>query len=115
MLEGRKKYFIKVGHSFFLRDKCIDLIFALATNYTVKATTIVKLSLSRFLKKQYSRLFQAIGRCFSSKQNKEGRTEERIKIGDRIKKFLFESAIKGGNGIHSFAINVTSKYTKTFL
>ena len=28
----------------------MDLIFALATNYAVKATTIVELSMSRFLK-----------------------------------------------------------------
>ena len=29
---------------------CIDLIFALATNYTVRARTVVELSLSRFFK-----------------------------------------------------------------
>ena len=91
---------------------CIDLIFALVTNYTVKATTVVELSLSRFFKKQYSSLFYAIGGYCTSRQNKEGRTEERIKVRDRIKSFLFELAIEGDNGVHSFAINITGNTKK---
>ena len=45
----------------------IDLIFALATNYAVKATTVVELNLSRFFKRQYSRSFGAIGGYFTSR------------------------------------------------
>ena len=93
-------------------NACIDLIFALATNYTVKATTVVELSLSRFFKRQYSSLFRAIGGYFTSRQNKEGRTEERIKARDGIKGFLFESAIEGDNGVHSFAIDMTGNIKK---
>ena len=84
----------------------------MATNYTVKATTVVELSLSRFFKRQYSSLFRAIGGYFASRQNKEGRTEERIKVRDRIKSFLFESAIEGDNGVHSFAIDLTGNTKK---
>lgn len=91
---------------------CIDLIFALATNYRVKATTVVELSLSKFFKRQYSSLYRAIGGYFASRQNKEGRTEERIKVRDRIKSFLFESAIEGDNGVHSFAIDITGNTKK---
>ena len=32
------------------KNSCIDLIFALATNFTLKAMTVVELSLSRFFK-----------------------------------------------------------------
>ena len=91
---------------------CIDLIFALATNYTFKATTVVELSLSKFFKRQYSSLYRAIGGYFTSRKNKEGRTEERIKVRDRIKSFLFESAIEGDNGVHSFAIDITGNTKK---
>ena len=91
---------------------CIDLIFALATNYRVKATTVVELSLSRFFKRQYSSLYRAIGGYFTSRKNKEGRTEERIKVRDRIKSFLFESAIEGDNGAHSFCIDITGNIKK---
>ena len=91
---------------------CIDLIFALATNYTVKATTIVELSLSRFFKRQYSSLFRAIGGYFTSRKNKAGRTEERIKVRDRIKSFLFESAIGGDNRVHSLTIYITGNTKK---
>ena len=91
---------------------CIDLIFALVTNYTVKATTVVELSLSRFFKRQYSSLFRAIGGYFTSRHNKEARTEERIKVRDRTKSFLFKSAIEGDNGVHSFAIDITGNVKK---
>ena len=84
----------------------------MATNYTVKATTVVELSLSRFFKRQYSSLFRAIGGYFTSRKNKAGRTEERIKVRDRIKSFLFESAIEGDNGVHSFAIDITGNTKK---
>ena len=63
-------------------------------------------------KRQYSILFRAIGGYFASRQNKEGRTEERIKVRDRIKSFLFESAIEGDNGEHSFAIDITGNTKK---
>jgi len=66
------------------------LLSIVEVNYTVKATTVVELSLSRFFKRQYSSLFRAIGGYFTSRQNKKGRTEERIKVRDRIKNFLFE-------------------------
>ena len=91
---------------------CIDLIFALATNYRVKATTVVELSLSKFFKRQYSSLYRSIGGYFTSRKNKEGRTEERIKVRDRIKSFLFESAIEGDNGAHSFSIDITGNTKK---
>ena len=50
---------------------CIDLIFALATNYAVKAITVVKLRLSRFFKRQYNSLFHAIRGYFTSRHNKK--------------------------------------------
>ena len=84
----------------------------MATNYRVKATTVVELSLSKFFKRQYSSLYRGIGGYFTSRQNKEGRTEERIKVRDRIKSFLFESAIEGDNGVHPFAIDITGNTKK---
>ena len=84
----------------------------MVTNYTFKATTVVELSLSRFFKRQYSSLFRAIGGYFTSRQNKKSRREERIKARDRIQSFLFESAIKGDNGVHSFAIDITGNVKK---
>ena len=84
---------------FFLYDTSvtIDLMFALATNYTVKTTTIIELSLSRFFKRQYSSLLLAIRRYCASRQNKEGRIAERIKVRNRIRKFLSKLVIKGDN------------------
>ena len=55
----------------------MDFIVALVTKFTVKATTVVELSLNRFFKREYSSLFRAIGGYFTSRHNKEARTEER--------------------------------------
>ena len=50
--EELKKYLNKVESLFSPREKsCIDLIFALVTNYGTKAKTVVELSLSKFFKK----------------------------------------------------------------
>ena len=49
----------------------IYLIFALATNYAVKAIAVVELSPSRFFKRHYSSLLLAIGVDFTSRQNKK--------------------------------------------
>ena len=53
------------------KNSCIDLIFALATNFTLKAMTVVELSLSRFFKRKYSSLYRAIGGYFASRKNKK--------------------------------------------
>ena len=88
------------------------LHFALVTNYTFKATTVVESSLSKFFKRQYSSLFKEIGRYFIFRQNKKARTEEGIKARERIKGFLFKSAIDRDNGVHSFAIDITVNVKK---
>ena len=86
----------------------------MATNYIVKATTVVELSLSRFFKKHYNSSFRAIREYFVSRRNKESRIEERIKVSNRIKRFPFESVIEGDNGVHSFAIDITGNTKKHF-
>ena len=48
------------------------------TNYTVKATSVVELSLNRFFKRQYSSLFPAIGGYFTSRQNNKNKEEETV-------------------------------------
>lgn len=68
-----------------------------------------------FFKRQYSKLFKAIGGYFISRQNKKTRTEERIKARDRIKSFLFKLAIEGDNRVRSFAINITGNMKKYWL
>ena len=82
------------------------------TNYTVKATSVVELSLNRFFKRQYSSLFRAIGGYFTSRQNNKNREEERSKARVGIQRFLFESAIEGDKGVHSFAIDITGNTKK---
>ena len=63
------------------------------TNYTVKATSVVELSLNRFFKRQYSRLLPAIGGYFPSRQHNKNTEQERSKAREGIERFLFESAI----------------------
>ena len=87
-IEGLIKYFIKIEYIFpYKTSTCIDLILPLATNYAVKSTTIIELTLSRFFKRQYSSLFRAIGGHFTSRKNKKASTEERIKARDMKKAF----------------------------
>jgi len=78
----------------------------------VKATSVVELSLNRFFKRQYSSLFRAIGGYFASRQNNKNREQERSKAREGIQRFLFESAIEGDNGVHSFAIDITGNIKK---
>ena len=82
------------------------------TNFTVKAKTVVELSLNRFFKRQYSSLFRAIGGYFTSRQNNKNREEERGKVREGIKRFLLESALEGCVGVHSFAIDITGNIKK---
>ena len=78
----------------------------------MKATSVVELSLNRFFKRQYSSLFRAIGGYFASRQNNKNREQERSKAREGIQRFLFESAIEGDNGVHSFAIDITGNIKK---
>ena len=87
---------------------CIDLIFALVTNFTVKATSVAELSLNRFFKRQYSSLYRAIGGYFTSRQNNKNREQERSKVREGIKRFLLESGLEGDavECIHSLSISL---------
>ena len=78
----------------------------------MKATSVVELSLNRFFKRQYSSLFRAIGGYFASRQNNKNREQERSKAREGIQRFLFESAIEGDNGVHSFAIDIIGNIKK---
>ena len=46
---------------------------------------------------------------------KKAGTEERIKTRDKIKSFLFKSAIEGDNGVHLFTIDITGNIKKHLL
>ena len=70
------------------KSACIDLIFALVTNFTLKATTIVELSLNIFFKRQYSSLYRAIGGYFTSRKNNKNREEERSKVREEGQKLF---------------------------
>ena len=94
------------------KNSCIDLIFALATNFTLKAMTVVELSLSRFFKRKYSSLYRAIGGYFASRKNKKNREEKRAEAKEKIKSFLFKSAIEDTGNTHIFAIEYYWQYKK---
>ena len=112
-IEELKKFFIKMKNIFpYETSVCIDLIFALVTNFTVKATSVVELSLNRFFKRQYSTLFPAIGGYFTPRQNNKNRVQKRSQVRDRVKSFLLESALEGCSGVHSFAIDITGNTKK---
>jgi hypothetical protein len=91
---------------------CIDLIFALITNYTNKAKTVVELSLSKFFKRKYSSISRAISGYYASRKNSENREELRRKARDNIESFLLNSALEGSNGVHSFVIDITGNIKK---
>ena len=84
----------------------------LVTNFTIKAKSVVELSLNRFFKRQYSSLFRAIGGYFAPRQNNKNREQERSQARDRVKSFLLESALEGCSGVHSFAIDITGNTKK---
>ena len=86
---------------------CIDLIFALVTNFTVKATSVVELSLNKFFKRRYSSLFTIIRGYFTPRQNNKNREQERGQVRNRVKSFLLESALERCSGVHSLAIDIT--------
>ena len=67
----------------------------------------MELSLNRFFKRQYSRLFRAIGGYFTPRQNNKNREQKRSQVRDRVKSFLLESALEGCSGVHSFALDIT--------
>ncbi|EDV18421.1 uncharacterized protein TRIADDRAFT_63057, partial [Trichoplax adhaerens] len=74
--------------------------------------TVVELSLSRFFKRKYSSLYRAIGGYFTSRKNKKNREEKRAEAKEKIKSFLFESAIEDTGNIHTFAIDITGNIKK---
>ena len=94
---------------FFPHEKksCIDLIFALVTNYATKAKAVVELSLSKFFKRKYSSISRAISGYYTSRKDKKNREELRSKARDGVKSFLLDSALEGTKHTHSFAIDIT--------
>ena len=74
---------------------CIDLIFALVTNFTVKATSVVELSLNRFFKRQYSSLFRVIGGYFTPRQNNKNREQERSQVREIGSRAFIRVSIRG--------------------
>ena len=74
--------------------------------------TVVELSLSRFFKRKYSSLYRAIGSYFASRKNKKNREEKRAEAKEKIKSFLFKSAIEDTGNTHIFAIDITGNIKK---
>ena len=82
------------------------------TNYSIKAKTIVELSLNKFFNRQYSSVTRAINGYYSPRNYKEAHEEARKNARNKIYNFLFESATERKRNIYPFAIDVTGNIKK---
>ena len=88
-----KIMFEKIKNLFFYeKSASIDLVYSLVTNYSIKAKTIVELSLNKFFNRQYSSVTRAINGYYSPRNYKEAHEEARKNARNKIYNFLFESA-----------------------
>ena len=90
----------------------IDLVYSLVTNYSIKAKTIVELSLNKFFNRQYSSLTRAINGYYSPRNHIEENEEARKNTRNKIYNFLFESATERKRDIYPFVIDVTGNIKK---
>ena len=103
-----KIMFEKIKNLFFYeKSASIDLVYSLVTNYSIKAKTIVELSLNKFFNRQYSSVTRAINGYYSPRNYKEAHEEARKNARNKIYNFLFESATERKRNIYPFAIDVT--------
>jgi len=94
------------------KSASIDLVYSLVTNYSIKAKTIVELSLNKFFHRQYSSVTRAINGYFRPRNHKESNEEARKNARNKIYNFLFESATERKRDIYPFAIDVTGNIKK---
>ena len=89
------------------KSASIDLVYSLVTNYSIKAKTIVELSLNKFFNRQYSSVTRAVNGYYRPRNHKEANEEARKNARNKIYNFLFESATERKRDIYPFAIDVT--------
>ena len=94
------------------KSASIDLVYSLVTNYSIKAKTIVELSLNKFFNRQYSSVTRAISGYYRSRNYKEANEEVRKNARNKIYNFLFESATERKRNVYPFAIDVTGNIKK---
>ena len=94
------------------KSASIDLVYSLVTNYSIKAKTIVELSLNKFFNRQYSSVTRAISGYYRSRNYKEANEEVRKNARNKIYNFLFESATERKRDVYPFAIDVTGNIKK---
>ena len=108
-----KIMFEKIKNLFFYeKSASIDLVYSLVTNYSIKAKTIVELSLNKFFNRQYSSVTRAINGYYSPRNYKEAHEESRKNARNKIYNFLFESATERKRNIYPFVIDVTGNIKK---
>ena len=100
--------------TFFPYEKSasIDLVYSLVTNYSIKAKTIVELSLNKFFNRQYSSVTRAISGYYRSRNHKEAKEEARKNARNKIYNFLFECATERKRDVYPFVIDVTGNIKK---
>ena len=59
------------------KSASIDLVYSLVTNYSIKAKTVVELSLNKFFNRQHSSVTKAISGYYRSRNHKEANEEAR--------------------------------------
>jgi hypothetical protein len=94
------------------KSACVDLIYALVTNYSIKAKSIVELSLNKFFNRQYSSITRAINGYYCPRKQKEKNEEARKNSRNKINNFLFESATERARDIYPFVIDITGNIKK---
>ena len=94
------------------KSASIDLVYSLVTNHSIKAKTIVELSLNKFFNRQYYSVTRAINSYYRPRNHKEVNEEARKNARNKIYNFLFESATERKRDIYPFAIDVTGNIKK---
>jgi len=94
------------------KSASIDLVYSLVTNHSIKAKTIVELSLNKFYNRQYSSLTRAINGYYSPRAQKEEKEDARKNTRHKIYNFLLESATERKRDVYPFVIDVTGNIKK---
>ena len=97
------------------KSASIDLVYSLVTNYSIKAKTVVELSLNTFYNRKYSSLTRGINGYYSPRAQKEENEDARKDARNNIYDFLFESATERKRDVYPFAIDVTRNIKNTLV
>ena len=91
------------------KNAILDLILALLTNNTSKATTVVELTLNKYFKREFSSLFKAICGYYAPRKEQKQSEENRKQVKESITDFLYDKALCSNKSRYSFCLDMTGK------